>query len=218
MEIIGNLVNKTKREASSTSTALSLTTGPVALLTRKYSTFEHLAARFNPDVQSRLLNNLQVAYLSETPTVGLLAEAYGWDKAVFWLKAQLLSLDRYNGTTGDCELEVIGETATLFARNYPHIRMTEIMLFLARFKLGVYGKFYGSFDPIALGEAFRKHLRGRMQEVVELERKCNRKDEEEFVPPPGYTSWTWYQEVKRRAAAGDPEAAELLKPPADRKK
>lgn len=188
----------------------------MALLTQKYSTFESLAARFNPDVQSRLVNNLEVAYLSDTPTVGLLAEAYGWDRAVFWLKAQLLSLDRYNGTARDCELDVIGETAALFARNYSHIRLTEIMLFLARFKLGIYGKFYGGFDPIALGEAFRKHLQGRAQEVAQIERRRTRTCEEAFVPPPGYSSLTWYQEVKRRAATGDHEAIELLKPPWER--
>ena len=38
-----------------------------------------------------------------------------------------------------------------------------------------------------------------------------RREKDRFTPPEGYTSLTWYQEVKRRAAAGDAEAQEMLR-------
>lgn len=183
---------------------------------QKYSTFEHLAGRFNPDVQSRLLGNADVAYMSDTPTIGLLAEVYGWDNAVFWLKMQIASLDRYNGSTKECDLAVIGEVALLFARRYARVKLTEFMLFIARFKLGIYGKFYGVFDPISLGEAFKLFLRHREKEIAEIERTRNEPGSTWFIPPEGYTSLSWYQEVKRRAAKGDEEAMALLRPPGKR--
>ena len=34
-----------------------------------------------------------------------------------------------------------------------YIKLTEFILFVARFKLGRYGKFYGYFDTITIGEA-----------------------------------------------------------------
>ena len=45
------------------------------------------------------------------------------------------------------------------------------------------------------------------EERAEAERKRER---DRFTPPPGYTSLTWYREIKRRAEAGDPEAQETL--------
>lgn len=184
-----------------------------ASLIRKYSTFERLAARFNPDVQSRLINNMEVAYFSNAPSLATLAAVYGWDKAAFWLKVQILSVDRYNGTAKECDFDSAGEAATLFARKYSALKLTEFMLFFARFKLGFYGKFYGAFDPIALGEAFRRFLGHRAREIGEIERHRHHPGDAWFKPPEGYSSLTWYRELKARAARGDKEAARMLRGP-----
>lgn len=164
-------------------------------------------------MQSRLLNHTEVAYFSPAPTLGLVVSAYGWDAAVLWLKVQILSIDRYNGTTKDCDLDSISEAATLFARKYSSLKLTEFMLFFARFKLGFYGRFYGAFDPIALGEAFRRFLGHRAKEIGEMERRRCRPEDRWFVPPEGYSSLTWYREVKARAAQGDEEAMRMLRKP-----
>lgn len=181
---------------------------------QKYSTFEHLASRFNPDVQCRLLNNLEIAYFSNTPTIGLVSETFGWDSAFIWMKTQITTIDFYNGTVKDGDYDSIGEAAMLFVRQYGYIKLTEFMLFVARFKLGLYGKFYGSFDPIALGECFKLFLRHREKEIFEIERKrLQVYGSNWFVPPKGYSSLTWYQELKSRASLGDAGAIELLKAP-----
>ena len=44
----------------------------------------------------------------------------------------------------------------------------------------------------------------------ERERAEERREKDRFTPPPGYTSLSWYREIKRRAEAGDPEAARML--------
>lgn len=62
--------------------------------------------------------------------------------------------------------------------------------------------------------------RGGFPEAAQAEARRQRQAQEArqaqaaFAPPPGYTSLQWYEELKRRAAAGDPQAKALLgKPP-----
>ena len=48
------------------------------------------------------------------------------------------------------------------------------------------------------------------QAAEERERAEERREKDRFTPPPGHTSLSWYREIKRRAEAGDPEAARML--------
>lgn len=125
----------------------------------------------------------------------------------------------YNATKQDGDEKDIIELSKLIVRGYPHIRLTEFALFVARFKLGLYGKFYGAFDPITVGEAFKKFLQQRGHEFEKAERSRNQSKIEESRAivrdsiPEGYTSLSWYEELKRRAKDGNLEAIEQLKPP-----
>ena len=49
------------------------------------------------------------------------------------------------------------------------------------------------------------------QAADERRKAEERQEKERFTPPPGYTSLTWYREVKRRAAAGDAQAQQMLR-------
>lgn len=61
-------------------------------------------------------------------------------------------------------------------------------------------------------EDTRRRQAARDAEAAEERRKAEeRREKDRFTPPEGYTSLTWYQEVKRRAAAGDAEAQEMLR-------
>lgn len=181
---------------------------------QKYSSFEYLARRFSKDAQVVLLNHVETAYLSDTPTIGLVSETFGFDNAALWIQTQIMTIDFYNGTTTDGDYNSIKEMSMLFARMYGHIKLTEFLLFIARFKLGIYGKFYGSFDPIALGESFKLFLRGKAKEMTDIEHdKAAAYGSDWFKPPKGYSSLTWYQELKRRASEGDEEAIKLITPP-----
>lgn len=183
---------------------------------KKYSTFEKLGAVFNPSAGARLPGNTEKAYNSDTPTLLLVSEAYGREKAIKWIEIQLNSLDLYTQVKNDLDEAARNEMANLILSHYGFLKLPEFMLFIARFKLGIYGRFYGSFDPLVLCESLKKF---RVDRNAELERlrilNEQRKAEQErdIQIPEGYTSWTWYQETKRRAAAGDPVAIDSLKPP-----
>lgn len=180
---------------------------------KKYSTFEELSCRFSKDVQAVLLNNTEVAFFSDTPTIGLVSKTFGLDNAILWVKTQILTIDLYNGTSRDGDYDAIGEASNLFVREYGYIKLTEFLLFVARFKLGIYGKFYGSFDLITLGTSFKEFLKEKQKEIVSIERaKALNYGSHWFKPPTGYSSLTWIQELRKRASEGDKDAISQLGP------
>ena len=185
-------------------------------MSRSYPTFEKLSLAFSPAVQPLLLSDVNKAYSDRGPSIGEISQIYGYEAATLWVKVQILSLDFVSSTKEDADGLAVTEFAKHVVRRYPYIRLTEFMLFIARFKVGQYGRFYGYFDPLTIGDVFRdKFLRERSyeQERAEAARKAELSARREFIPPKGYTSLTWVQELRRRAANGDKEAAELLRPP-----
>lgn len=87
------------------------------------------------------------------------------------------------------------------------------MLFFARYKAGKYDNSYASFDAKRIGNAFfSEFLKERNFELDRINKEQMQAEIEKrrFVPPEGYTSYSWYQEVKKRAMEGDVDAKELL--------
>lgn len=111
--------------------------------------------------------------------------------SALWVETQLLTLDFASSLKEGSDVDSLSEFSGLFVRQYPYIKLTEFLLFIARFKLGRYGKFYGYFDTITIGEAFRKYLRERSEELDIIIRRRNsleifgRQDEvkRDHVPP-----------------------------------
>lgn len=186
---------------------------------QRYPTFDALATAFNPSIGTLLLSDVEKAYSDKAPTLAVVSQVYGIDSAVWWVKTQIMSVDMYNSTKRDGDENDIIELSKLIVRGYPHVRLTEFALFVARFKLGLYGKFYGAFDPIAVGESFGKFLYQRRHEFERAERMRIQREIEESRAivrdsiPDGYTSLSWYKELQERAKNGDADAIEELKPP-----
>lgn len=186
---------------------------------QRYPTFDALATAFNPSLGALLLSNIEKVYSDKAPTFAVISEVYGVDSAVWWVKTQIMSIDVYNTTKQDADEKDVIELSKLLVRGYPHIRLTEFALFVARFKLGLYGKFYGAFDPLTVGEAFGKFLYQRRHEFERAERMRTQREIEESRAivrdsiPDGYTSLSWYKELQERARNGDADAIEGLKSP-----
>lgn len=187
----------------------------IACLTKKYSTGNALAIVFNPQAGARLPNNIEKVYESDAPTIGLVADAYGRNSALDWINTQLHSVDLFTQVKNDLCEDARKELAELILSQYGFLKLPEFMLFVARFKLGLYGKFYGSFDPIAFCEAIKKFRTDRNMELERIRINSLKREVEarEFVPPDGYTSLSWYRELQERARNGDADAIEELKPP-----
>lgn len=67
-------------------------------------------------------------------------------------------------------------------------------------------------DDERKADGTRHKQAAREAEAAEERRKAEeQREKDRFTPPEGYTSLTWYQEIKRRAANGDAEAQEMLR-------
>lgn len=126
-----------------------------------------------------LLADLEKAYSEKSPVLSDLDRMYGDGSSALWVKTQLLTLDFASSTKESADIDTLTEFSQLFIGQYHHIKLTEFLLFVARFKLGRYGKFYGYFDTITVGEAFRKFLRERSEEVDSIIRMHNFREMEE---------------------------------------
>lgn len=103
-----------------------------------------------------------------------------------------------------------------FAAQVKGFKLSELMLFFARYKAGRYDNSYASFDARRIGNAFFKEfVNERNAELDRINRNAEQEriDKRRFTPPEGYSSLSWYQELKKRAESGDEEAQRLLKKP-----
>ncbi len=87
------------------------------------------------------------------------------------------------------------------------------MLFFARYKAGKYDNSFASFDARRIGNAFFKEFipeRNNELDAINRKRVQDEIENRRFIPPKGYSSLTWYNELKRRAESGDEEARKML--------
>jgi hypothetical protein len=152
------------------------------------------------------------AYVSDAPTLGDL-EKTREGAARLWLKTQMLALffaseARDKNTVNGIDLFIGCIASDLYG-----YKLTELMLFFARYKSGRYDNSYATFDSRRIGHAFfREFLPERRQELEKVQRTWEQRKVEarRWTPPKGYTSLSWYEHCKRLASEGD---TEILKPP-----
>lgn len=160
-----------------------------------------------------LLDDLRKAYSDKSPTFTDINSIYGVDTASLWVETQITGLDFTSNTKESGDANAIEEFSTLFVRHYRWVKITEFLLFIARYKLGIYGKFYGYFDVISIGDAFKKFLKDRILELGKLQNEIsgNKVISQKYAEIPlGYTSISWYEELQRRAIFGDDESRKII--------
>ena len=139
----------------------------LSAIKEKYPTFSKASAVYSTSLQSMLLADTEKAYSEKSPTLSDLERMYGYGSS----------------TKEGADENALNEFSRLFVGQYHYIKLTEFILFVARFKLGRYGKFYGYFDTITVGEAFRKFLRERSDELdIIIRRRNNQALEEQQAP------------------------------------
>ena len=154
--------------------------------------------------------------MASCPTLAAYDRLYGEGCAEDWVCMQITVLFAASSSREKGLVDGIRLFASAFAGEVRQYKLSELMLFFARYKAGKYDNSYASFDAKRIGNAFFKEfLKERVYEIDKCERAKVQQEIEQrrFTPPEGYTSYTWYQELKRRAQAGDTEAAAILNNP-----
>lgn len=172
-----------------------------------------LETKYSPAKIAYVSHNWEKAYTAECPSLGAVASELGADVASLWIEAQITALYGFSSNKEKGVVDGIHFFAISFTGYVLNFKLTEIMLFFARYKAGKYNNSYATFDTQKIGNAFFKEfLPERNYELDRLIRDKIQREirERSFTPPKGYTSFTWNEEIKRRAKEGDPEAKKIL--------
>lgn len=161
---------------------------------------------YNPVHWGYTANNPQKAYQSACPTLMEYDSVYGHGEAANWIDIQVSALFGASSKADKTLADSIGIFANTFAAEVRTYKLSELMLFFARYKAGVYDNSYATFDTRRIGNAFFKEfLPQRAAELAAIERDRateaylkSRELPEGYTVPEGYTAWSWYKERVRR--------------------
>lgn len=139
----------------------------------------------------------RVAMLADSPTLTDLNICYGKNTAVVFLIPQLFDISEFCGAKDKFTDRQIEQTAQLIAANYPWLKVMEIMTFCKQFKLGHYGHFYGSIDPMKITCALREFLVFRKEVYADYEEYVSnlRQQEERKKPHVTFKEWKLLKEA-----------------------
>lgn len=114
--------------------------------------------QFNPDLQREVCKDVELCLLGDAPTLAELNVAYGEMSSAMWLVPQLFNLSEFCGCKTRLDEKQLEECACVVATEFPFLKVSEMMLFLYRFKSGKYGRFYGLVDPIIITTSLREFV------------------------------------------------------------
>lgn len=126
---------------------------------------------YNPDRQYDFCTYPKRCVTGNAPTLTDINLAYGENTATAWLVAQLQDLSEFCGCRDKLTVRQLEGLARLLSSTYRWLKLTEFMLYFHRFKLGMYGKFYGAVDPIVITASLRTFLSERAGILYEAERR-----------------------------------------------
>ena len=165
-----------------------------------------MSRAYNPAYWGYTANNPERAYTALCPLLGDMDAIYGPGTSANWIDIQVSALFGASSKADRALADSIGIFADTFAAEVRVYKLSELMLFFARYKSGMYDNSYATFDTCRIGNAFFKEfVPQRTQELAKLEQKMSteaylksRELPEGYTVPKGYTPHTWYLERIRR--------------------
>lgn len=188
-------------------------------LLNKYPDPAQFILDYNPDLQFKLIRHnathSELALNDSIPSLGLLSSTYGDATPIEWLKIQFGSLNDFAEVSTKIAKDQLSELSEIFLSEYYYINSAEICFFIARFKAGKYGRFYGAIDPMKITSAMLDYISERRKDIERKEREIYKIQRQKEIEERGSNSMSYaeYQEIKKRASSGDQEAISLLKSP-----
>jgi hypothetical protein len=147
-------------------------------LVAKYGKRNEFLVTYNPSLQQRICTNEMACYFGDFPTLATI-RGYGDNTPVAWLIPQLYNLSEFCGCKDKLQGESLEECAGIISSNYYYLKVSEIMLFLYRFKAGRYGHFYGSVDPLVIMTTLKTFMQERSEAYFRKEQEDRAKRDEE---------------------------------------
>ncbi len=188
-----------QKELAKQQTSLILCCQRKAEIMEKFgSTAKEFLLTVTPTQQSVLHKNIHECYFGCYPTLEELNATYSSKTAQAWLVPQLVDLSEYCGVKEKFTINQLRQCSDIIASDYSYLKVSEIMLFLARFKRCCYGRFYGSVDPLIIIEALKEFCRER--NVIFWERIQEEEKNKSLASMQNACSWEAYKQETRISA------------------
>lgn len=168
---------------------------------------------FSPVQWGYALQNPERAYMADCPSLMQYDALYGCGSSEYWIDIQVSGIFGASNSKEKGVADGIRIFCQSFASQVKAYKLSELMLFFARYKAGKYDNSFASFDARRIGNAFFKEFNSERNYELDAINRKRVQDEIEnrkFIPPEGYSSLTLYNELKRRAESGDEEAVKIL--------
>ena len=144
----------------------------------RHPTYESLSEHYAKKYWADIIQTPLRAYTATCPLLGQLDELYGTERGEEWVATQLIELLVTSNAQPTTQIyESIRTFVASFAVTARAFRLTELMLFFARYKGGLYDSSFVAFDVRRIGHAFfHEYLPERRTELgrVEEERAAER--------------------------------------------
>lgn len=128
----------------------------------------------NPSVQQYCAGHQEKALFGGAPTLLTLRHAYHDEAASIWLMPQLYDLGEYCGVKDKLDKNQMKQLAHVIISEFGYLKVSEIMLFLHRFKAGRYGRFYGAIDPMIIITALRHNFMNEREAAIDKHENAER--------------------------------------------
>ena len=217
MEKIGQIIQANRKQTSTLSDCCnSISESSKKAWLARWKGRSDIERVFAPVQWGYTLQNPEKAYMSDCPTMMQYDAVYGQGSSEFWVEVQMSGVFGASSSKEKGVADGIRIFCQSFAAEAKGFKLSELMLFFARYKAGRYDNSYASFDARRIGNAFFKEfVPERNKELDTINRRMIQEEIERrrFVPPQGHSSLSWYRELKQRAESGDEEARKMLSPP-----
>lgn len=167
---------------------------------------------FAPMQWGYTLQNAERAYMADCPTLMQYDALYGEGSSAYWIELQVSGLFGTSTSKDNGLADGIRIFSQAFAQEVRQYKLSELMLFFARYKAGRYDNSYSSFDTKRIGNAFFKEFLPQRNAEIDIAVRHQQQQEsmkrreltEGYTIPEGYNPYTWYLERKRRGEIGQP--------------
>lgn len=149
------------------------------ILCQSKEDFQTFLMKWTSDVQPRCAANVEKCHFGNYPTLSQLNALYGDNAATSWLMPQLYNLSEYCGVRDKLQGRPLEECARIITIDFSWLKVSEMMLFLHRFKSGRYGRFYGVVDPLIITTSLRTFVDERNEAYMKHEQQEREKREAE---------------------------------------
>ena len=105
----------------------------LSTIKQRYPTFKAFSSAYSTSLQTIILSDMEKAYSEKSPTMSDLERMYGCDSSSLWVKTQLLTIDFASSMKESADIDALSEFSRLFVAQYHYIKLTEFLLFIARF-------------------------------------------------------------------------------------